>query len=410
MRATFLCVGTRGDVEPYLALARALGARGFQTTIACAPAFAAEVAARGLGYAPLGFDPQALLTSRRRDGGVIGQMRWLADGLRPALRGLFADSLKACRGADVIVGSLLAVSAGHLAEALGKPWAAAYLQPASRTREQPATSLGFGGSAWLNLLSHDLSAALVQQLMRGGVDAARREVLGLGPARRAAPLGERIVYGFSPHVVRRPSDWGAEVSVTGYWTEEPAGPLDGRLAEWLASEPASPALYLGFGSMPQRDLRGLVDHTLRVNGCRAVVGGADAAFCRAFAGDARVMPVGWVPHQALFPHLAAIVHHGGAGTTAAALRAGRPQVVVPHLGDQRFWGRRVAALGVGVGPLPRRALGGRALSAAVARCLGDRAMHERARALGDRLGRERGAARAAQVIAALAGERRQAAS
>ncbi len=385
-RVTFLCVGTRGDVAPYLVLAQAVMRRlAAQVTVACPAAHAASVQALGLLHAPLELDVAPMLRHPGRDGSALAQLRWLRDGLGPRLVGLFEQSLEACRDADVVIGSLLAVSAGHVAERLGRPYVAAYLQPASRTRHQPVTASSLKGPGWLNALTHTLSAAVLQRLFRAPVDAAREEVLGLPPAERAVPLGQQVLYGYSARVSPRPPDWGPHISVTGYWLDRAEATLSAPLQRWLEREAGAPTVYVGFGSMRPAPLEAVA--ALTRAGCRVVYGGAEAAGL----GDA--CAVGFEPHRALFPRMSVVVHHGGAGTTAAALRAGVPQVVVPQLGDQRFWARCIAARGVGVGPVKPSEVAG-----AVGRCLGDPELRREAERLGALVEAEEGESRAAALI------------
>jgi UDP:flavonoid glycosyltransferase YjiC (YdhE family) len=199
-------------------------------------------------------------------------------------------------------------------------------------------------------------------------------------------------------VVPVPPDWPDDVHVTGYWFRDPdpAWTLPPALAAFLAAGPAP--VYLGFGSMPDADPAGLV---------AALVGGARRA------GHRMVLHSGWsrlratglldddvlvvddVPHSLLFPRMAAVVHHGGAGTTAAALRAGVAAVVIPLFADQFFWGRRVAALGAGAAPIARERLTDARLAAALAVAVGRR---DGARRLAEELAAEAGVAQAVALL------------
>jgi sterol 3beta-glucosyltransferase len=251
--------------------------------------------------------------------------------------------------------------------------------------------------------------------MKGQVNRWRRDVLGLpdesrlGPGRRMRREGLPVMYGFSRHVVPRPPDWGANVHLTGWWALD--APQDWApppaLARFLADGP--PPVYVGFGSMAPRDATALTRTVL------------DAV---ARAGERVVLLRGWsglgelgggeplpewahvvdeVPHAWLFPRCAAIVHHGGAGTTGASLRSGVPSVLVPVFADQPFWGERVRALGVGPAPIMRRALGADGLAAALRQALGDDAMRDRAARLGALLRDEDGVAAAVAVVDRMTG-------
>jgi sterol 3beta-glucosyltransferase len=192
----------------------------------------------------------------------------------------------------------------------------------------------------------------------------------------------------SPHVVPPIDD--ANVSTTGYWFLDERADPPAELDRFLAAGDAP--VYVGFGSMSSSDpaatLRMIVAATERA-GRRAVIG-------RGWSGAAAldlprtVYMLDAAPHQWLFPRMAALVHHGGAGTTAAGLAAGKPTLIVPHRADQPYWGRRVAALGVGVAPLPRRKLSLDTLAERLERLLGDRSIQAKAAALGEQIRAERG--------------------
>ncbi len=210
---------------------------------------------------------------------------------------------------------------------------------------------------------------------------------------------------------------GDKRHVTGYWPLPPVSdwspPAD--LAAFLDAGP--PPVCIGFGSTPSEDpgaLTATVLEAVRRAGVRAVLlsgwgGLVSAGRSEEGAGPATdrddVIVVDEVPHEWLFPRMAAVVHHGGAGTTGAAFRAGVPAVVVPFVVDQPFWGSRVEALGVGPRPVPRRGLTAAALADALRIAVGDRAMAERAAGLGRRIRAEDGVAAAVEVFGEMAGAR-----
>jgi sterol 3beta-glucosyltransferase len=209
-----------------------------------------------------------------------------------------------------------------------------------------------------------------------------------------------MLYAYSEAVVPRPADWGEHVAVTGYWfLDAPAGwPPPPGLLKFLADGP--PPVYVGFGSMFMAGgapMTTVVVKALELSGQRGVIatgwGGLTAEI-----GPDHVYFLEAVPHDWLFPRVAAVVHHGGAGTTGAGLRAGRPTVVCPLVGDQPFWGRRVAELGVGSAPLPRAKLTAERLAEAISAAVTDAKMQERAADLGERIRAEDGVARAVALI------------
>lgn len=202
------------------------------------------------------------------------------------------------------------------------------------------------------------------------------------------------IHPISPHVLPRPADWPPHLHLVGYWF---LGPPPGwsppeSLVRFL--EAGEPPVYVGFGSMPNQDPRATFDlivRALKVSGQRGVIYGGWGGLAGETAGD-RALVIEGVPHEWLFPRMKAVVHHGGAGTTAAGLRAGVPNVVVPFFGDQPFWGWRVAALGAGPAPIPLGSLTAERLAAAIERAMTDPAMRGRASEIGARLRAENGVA------------------
>jgi UDP:flavonoid glycosyltransferase YjiC (YdhE family) len=280
----------------------------------------------------------------------------------------------------------------HLAERRGVPACAALLQPLEPTGAFPSIftpggrSLGARG----NRFTHRMVEHVSWQTVRPRVNRVCRQRLGmdpmawLGPLRRIRTLGMPVLYGYSPAVLPRPDDWPANVHVTGYWFLDPetgwAPPP--ALAAFLADGP--PPVYVGFGSMIPGDPATtweVVAAALDRAGVRGVLAGAPPEL----AEPGRIAVVSDVPHSWLFPRVAAVVNHGGAGTLAAALRAGVPAVPCPFFSDQPFWGERLHRLGAGTRPLPARGLTPRALGDAIATAVGDPSLRARAAAIGERL-------------------------
>ncbi|MDH4043592.1 MAG: glycosyltransferase [Gemmatimonadota bacterium] len=414
MRITVLTVGSRGDVQPYLALGAGLRAAGHDVRLATHARFRDTIEERGLAFRPLEGDPRELIRGR-------AGAEWLASGestirfahrflrlFRPLLRPYLDDVQAACAGSDAIVFAPLAFAAWHVAEALGVPSWMAAVQPATRTRAfpaLPAAARESPGGAY-NLATHILTEQLVWQALRPALNAWRRESLALrplplrGPFRLMQTRRTPVLYGFSPLVLPKPTDWPPWYQLTGYWfLDRPAGwSPPPRVARFLASGP--PPVYVGFGSMVPRDPAATTDlvlGALRRAGVRGILATGWMGETTVSLPD-QVLAVDDIPHDWLFPRVAAVVHHGGAGTTAAAMRAGRPAVVVPFFADQPFWAGRVAGLGVGPPPIPHRRLTLDRLAWAIRIAVRDDAVARRALALGDRLRAEDGVARAVEAI------------
>jgi UDP:flavonoid glycosyltransferase YjiC (YdhE family) len=209
-----------------------------------------------------------------------------------------------------------------------------------------------------------------------------------------------VLYGYSRHVLPRPDDWDDLNQVTGYWflPSEAGWTPPADLVDFLSA--GEPPVYIGFGSMGNRDPEATTRLTLEAltrSGRRGVLASGWGGMHAQDLPDTVYM-LKSAPHSWLFPQMAAVVHHGGAGTTAAGLSAGIPSIIVPFFGDQPFWGGRVAMLGVGTAPIPRRRLTADKLAAAITQATADRAMQQRAAALGQRIRDEDGIGQAVALI------------
>jgi sterol 3beta-glucosyltransferase len=230
-------------------------------------------------------------------------------------------------------------------------------------------------------------------------------VLNLPPAPFFGSYNSPIVrqypalYGFSPSVIPQPADWH-HTQVTGYWFLDAANHWTppATLTKFLDS--GAPPVYIGFGSMGSRnpvETADLVLAAIERTGQRAILQSGWGGLMNANLPE-HVLMVDSIAHSWLFPRMAAVVHHGGAGTTAAGLRAGVPSIVVPFFGDQLFWGQRVEKLGVGTAPISRKQLTVEKLARAIDQTVTDSIMRQRAAELGAKIQSEDGIANAVRVI------------
>lgn len=403
-RIVIFAAGSRGDVQPCAALGRALRRRGDQVRLVASARYAPAAAAAGLDLAPLTADPleilesdagQELLAGGRNPVRFLGGFRRI---LSPMAERLLAECLDACKDADLILGPTLGFLPRHIGEHLGIPWALIHFQPSRATGAFPHPFVPqarmFG--PWANRASFLLVDQIAWQLSRPFINPWRDETLGLRrlPAWGGRTDGGPVLACFSPVVVPRPGDWPSSVNITGYWfLDEPDWAPPQELADFLDAGPAP--VYVGFGSMVPKDpemTRLVVRTAVKLAGVRGIVQGDPDD------SDEHVLAVRDVPHSWLFPRMAAVVHHGGAGTTAAGLRAGVPTVVCPFFGDQPYWGERVASLGAGPAPLPFRAMTVPRLAARIRRAVGDRGIADRADELGRRIRAEDGIGHAQKII------------
>jgi sterol 3beta-glucosyltransferase len=395
MRIAIPAIDTRGGVEPYTALALGLERAGHTVRMVVPAEFVAGVSARGIDAVGLTGGVQDALRAGVSEMSAPARARLMLRESARHVRIWAGEALAACEGVDLV---LAGVGGGGVARAvaerLGVPFVAAYLQPVDApTRAFPGVLLP-RAPAPLHRISHRISDAALQVMLRAGLRRARTEVLGLPGRAAPAQTGTPVLYGFSPLVVPPPPDWEPHRHVTGYWSLPPSGAPAPELEAFLAAGPAP--VCVGFGSMVGGDPRAtadLVRAAVRRAGVRAVLLSGWGALDAEPSDD--VFVADEVPHDLLFPRAAAVVHHGGAGTTGAALRAGVPAVVVPFAADQPFWGSRVAALGVGPRPIPRRALTVDTLAQALRATA---PLRERAAGLGARIRAEDGVGQAVAVL------------
>lgn len=413
MRVGLIAFGSRGDFQPFLALALALRDRGLTPIFAAHEQFVSVVRDHGIEARVLPGDVQKILDSPEGHA-------WLDSGTNPVSfvrRGValvtpiiddfcsaVADLIEEV---DAVVFAPTAAGAHALARRLDIPCIMAGLQPWTPTGDHPAPLLGLrsGFGRIGNRLSGHLFEQLMWQPIRHLADRWGRRRFGKSPFPTAGSLRQvrldevPVLYAFSEHVVDRPRDWGSHIDMTGYWfLDHPADyvpPPD--LQRFLDAGP--PPIYVGFGSMTEHDpatlLRTVLDGVAQA-GVRCVLSRGWMNLGHQNLPE-NVHPIGPVPHDWLFPRMSAIVHHGGAGTTATALRAGVPSIVVPFFSDQTFWAHRVERLGAGPASIPKRRLTAAALASAVRDVTPT--MREAARRIGGRLHAERGAERAARAIA-----------
>lgn len=428
MNVFITTIGTRGDVQPYIALGAGLRQAGHTVTVCTSTRYASLVAECELDYAPLSDDLVALVetpagrTAIAGAGGKLHGLRVLPKLIRMSIRiqyELFRDGWVAVQNAapDVIVYHPKMAIALCYAERLGIPAVIGTLFPVFLPTGTypnpgfPALQLGKWLTPTYNRATHHLVIAVVRIASRW-MFASWRKAHGLPPQPYGTGLVRRydgtpvpILNGWSPHVAPDPPDWPhQQITTTGYWSLCPSTNWNppAALDAFLAGGP--PPVYVGFGSMatphPAQTSR-IVLRALQQAGLRGILAsgwGGLVAGNRPDDWPASVYVLDQVPHDWLFPQVAAVVHHGGAGTTAAGLRAGRPTVVCPFFGDQPFWGRRVHEAGAGPVPIPQKRLTPERLAAALREATEDKAMRRAASELGRKLRHESGLARAVACL------------
>ncbi|HEX2905382.1 MAG TPA: glycosyltransferase [Phototrophicaceae bacterium] len=416
MRITILTAGTRGDIQPYVALGTGLKRAGYQVRLVGSQDFAAFVTAYGLDFFPMQLSmaaamntegAQAILEAGNPIKGLLLQ-RKLSQSASP-LDQTQLDIWEACQNAEAIIYHPGLANGYYIARHLGIPCLMASAIPMGPTREYPSILFYHGphlGPVY-NRLTHTLFEQVFWQMGRATVKAFWQErgtantVPLMPPYRRQRDEGVPMLYGYSEKVLPRPVDWPANLQITGYWFLDAAADWQppAALVDFLQAGP--PPVYLGFGSMGNQrraqENTEIALQALALSGQRGLLVSGWNTLNEAVSLPDTVFMVKDVPHAWLFPQMAAVVHHGGAGTTAAGLRAGIPSVIVPHGVDQPFWGRRVAELGAGSPPIPRKQLTAENLAAAITT-----ALHKDVRTQAEHLGRqiraEDGIAKAVELV------------
>jgi sterol 3beta-glucosyltransferase len=422
VKALIMTLGTRGDVQPFVALARAWDSAGHEAVLCGPHRFADFVTSSGVRFAGVDDGPMRQLDSPAEAGQVI------QGGLRARLRQvqtmphMFDQLLLDCwqvashgpgAGAEVIVHNGQILAGPHVAEALEVPAILALPIP----MYVPTRAFPWAGQAlpawWPRRLNRATYGGMKMPAAVFGrvIDRWRADTLQL-PRRRGRhdptvnPDGTpaTVLHAYSPAVLPRPDDWPATASVTGYWFLDTNAALPDGVESFLAAGPAP--IFAGFGSMtgvdPAQTAIAVVE-AAAIADTRLILsagwGGldADAATAAAARTGVDLCLVDNVDYRRLFPRVATVIHHGGAGTTGAAFAAGRPQVVCPFVADQPFWARLAHHRGVAPSPLPQRSLTAPTLADRVVETQHP-ALRAAATALGERIAAEDGLATAVAEI------------
>ncbi|MEU3726849.1 glycosyltransferase [Streptomyces sp. NPDC031705] len=404
-----MTAGSRGDVAPYTGLGAGLARAGHDVTLVTHAVFEPLLAGSGVRFQAVPGDPRAELHSTRGQGlhrsrnGAAKLLRAVALARRIAPE-MTHSLVRAARDADVVLaGGTVAPLACAIAAGVSRPSMGLFLQPLHGTREFPPPMLGTRSLGPLgNRMGGHAVAAAVDSVFTGAARALATEhslpASRLPSARRARERqGWPVWHGFSELVVPRPRDWRPGLEVCGYWwPHDSVSRLPRELEDFLGAGPAP--VYVGLGSATTPDPRRVSAHivtALRAAGLRGVIQHGWAGLS---ADQDDMITIGDVPHSLLFPRMAAVVHHAGAGTTGAALRAGVPCVPVPVQFDASFWASRLVDLGTAPGAVPLRRLDADTLGSALRRVTADPSYRERARHIARRLAAEDGVAPVAAAL------------
>ncbi|KAF3445501.1 hypothetical protein FNV43_RR10677 [Rhamnella rubrinervis] len=369
LKIAILVVGTRGDVQPFLAMARRLQEFGHHVRLATHTNFSTFVKSAGVEFYPLGGDPRILAGYMARNKGLIPSGRREISVQRKELKAIIESLLPACTEPEIetgrpfraqaIIANPPAYGHAHVAEALHVPLHIFFTMPWTPTSEFPHPLARVPQSAgyWLSYIIVDL---LIWWGIRGFINDFRKKKLKLPPIAYFSTYHGSIShlptgYMWSPHVVPKPSDWGTLVDVVGYCFLNLGLKYQPQeeFLHWIQKGPKP--IYIGFGSMPLEDpekTTNIILEALKDTGQRGLLDRGWGDLGNLIEVSENIFLLEDCPHDWLFPQCSAVVHHGGAGTTATGLRAGCPTTIVPFFGDQFFWGERIHQKGLGPAPIP----------------------------------------------------------
>ena len=412
MKINILTVGSRGDIQPYLALGVGLKAAGYDVRLTTHELFKPLITRYGLEFFPIGGNVQTVLQGDTGQATIeagrnpIKVLQGLTKAFEPLMEECLEQSWQSCQDVDAIVSSGTAFWGNDIAERLELPFFFGLLQPVNITRQFPhplAPKINLGGP--FNQLTYQLINRFYWRLFKPFIAPWRKKRLQL-PYHKGCPFfGDRWrqlpkLYGFSPTIIPKPADWDDSCHVTGYWfLDAPAEftpPAD--LLDFLAD--GEPPVSIGFGSMSSRDSDAITTTALTAlqqTGQRGLLLTGWGGITQTDLPDS-VFKLEGIPHAWLFPKMKAIVHHGGAGTTAAALRSGVPSVVVPFFADQPFWGDRTVRLGTSAASIQKRSLSTAKLADAIRQAVESESLRAKARKVGRTLQAEDGVAAAIDII------------
>ncbi|KAF4169706.1 hypothetical protein CNMCM6936_006865 [Aspergillus lentulus] len=427
-------VGSRGDVQPFVALGMALKERGHRVRLATHLAFREFVQDHGLEFFNIGGDPAELMAFMVKNPGLLPGIKALRSGAirrrRREMAAIFSGCWRSCFEmgdgtglhhvpedpwsetvdyqqqpfvADAIIANPPSFAHISCAEKLGVPLILMFTMPWTPTQAFPHPLANVRPTRTKRSVANFASYAIVEMMLYEGlgdlINKFRKRELGLDPldAIRGPGIAQKLripfTYLWSPALLPKPVDWLTNVDICGFsMLPAPSSytPPD-DLVKFLQDGP--PPIYVGFGSIvvdnPTK-LTKIVFEAIVKTGQRALV---NKGWGNIGAGEAEipenVFMVGSCPHDWLFKHVSCVVHHGGAGTTAAGLALGRPTIIIPFFGDQPFWGSIVYRAGAGPAPIPYKQLNAEKLADAINKALGPE-MQEKAGEIGAKMRQENG--------------------
>ncbi len=410
MRIVILAFGTWGDIRPNVLIGQALQERGYEVIVIASIGFEDWVKSHHLNYIPLSVNVQDVIDKLSTDTlNFFQAYKAIRELLAPAMFQLGVEVSDVLQDGDVFLTHESGVSIlSGVIESRKIKTIRVNFQPLHPTQAFPSPGVPkfpdwLPMQSTLNKLTYNIIIRTQWSLLGSRGNELRKKHLNMKKMKWKQYLkmidGMPAVTCVSQHVIPRPFDWHENYHMTGFlFDHEDSWTPPIELSDFINTGDAP--IYIGFGSMgdpnPEKTTRTLLE-AIKLSGQRAIILSGWAGIGSANIPD-NVYILKYAPHSWLFPHMLAIVHHGGAGTTAAALRSGIPSIIVPHNGDQPFWGNHVYQLGAGAKTIPRNQLTAENLSTAIHEVISSQSMRETAQAIGVRIRSEDSIQNALSVI------------
>lgn len=411
MKIVICTMGSRGDVEPYIALGIELAKLGYIIYISAPAVYRNLVEEANLNYLAMNaVNPQDMMKMPEIEqafssGKKIKPLILLMKKSKSVISEFLKEMYRNTQGMDAVIATMILYGAYDGAEKQGIPCIYTLLNPAVPTSEFP-TVVAPHIPRFLYRISHKSLEKGFWLCFKKVCNKLRKTDWNL-PKLTACPIdilrknNVPTLLGYSEEIVSKPKDWSDNEIVTGYWQREPKTEFkpSSELTEFFHSGSKCP-IYIGFGSMPignVNDLLNMIKEALIISNERAIVFLSYNQKTQ-LVHDDHIFLIDSTPHSWLFPKVAATVIHGGAGTCAASLKAGKPTIVIPFMGDQLFWGEQIYKRGVGPKPVPYKSLNALKLAESIKEAVSNKQMIENAKHIGEILQKENGGALAAEKI------------
>ncbi|KAJ4304513.1 hypothetical protein N0V90_000039 [Kalmusia sp. IMI 367209] len=414
LNIVIIVIGSRGDIQPFLRIGKILKEDyGHRVRIATHPAFKQFIEDdSGLEFFSIGGDPSELMAFMVKNPGLIPNLETVKEGeigrRRAAMYEMFQGMWRACIDStddendhanlkmmgdrtpficDAIIANPPSFAPPHIAERLGVPLHMMFTFPYTPTTQFPHPLANIQNSnvdaKYTNFMSYPLVEMMTWQGLGDLINRFRSKTLFLDEVSTLWAPGQLFrlkvpyTYMWSPGLVPKPKDWGPEIDIAGFVFLDLASSFKppGDLTKFLDS--GEPPVYIGFGSIVVDDpdeFTKLIFKAVELAGVRALVSKGWGGFGSNSTAPDNIFMLENTPHDWLFPKVSAVVHHGGAGTTAIGLKCGKPTMIIPFFGDQPFWGAMVSKAKAGAHDcIPYKKLTAERLAEGIKQCLTDEA-------------------------------------